>query len=101
MGWGIVLTSLATIVGGVTIYVLGQLVSRFVIDPYHEYRRFTGEIAQALVYYDNVTALSGLEIRNEASKLFKQQGGLLRVRVMAVPWHKLLFGSIGFPTGKL
>ena len=85
-----VLTSVATIVGGVLIYVMGKLASRFFIDPYHEYRTLLGEIAQALVYYDTVTALSALEIRNEAAKSFKQYGRVLGVRVGAIPGREFL-----------
>jgi len=50
----ILLTSAATIIGGVFVYTAGQVITRFFIDPYHEYRKVVGEIADALIYHANV-----------------------------------------------
>jgi hypothetical protein len=83
MGWEItkiVLTASVTILGGVFIYVLGQIATRFFIEPYHEYRKLVGEIADALVYYANVSSSSNVDIKEKASDKFRQQRSLLRVR---------------------
>jgi hypothetical protein len=86
----IVLTSALTIFGGVMIYVAGQILTRFFIDPYHEYRKIVGEIADALVFYANVYTNPGVgtqERMDEASNTLRQKGSLLRVRSLAIPWY--------------
>jgi hypothetical protein len=40
----IFLTSALTIIGGITIYVAGQIIARFFIDPLHESGSKAGEI---------------------------------------------------------
>jgi hypothetical protein len=70
------------------VYVFGQIVTRFFIDPYHEYRKTVGDIADTLVYYANVYMNPGSgdrERMEEASKTFRQKASLLRVRAYAIP----------------
>ena len=50
----IFLTSGLTITGGVLIFVLGQMILKFVIEPIHEFNKLKGEIAYSLVFYANV-----------------------------------------------
>lgn len=87
------LTFVGTIFGGVLIYVAGQISLRFFIDPYHEYRKIVGEIADALVYYGNVSGASREERWQEASTIFRQKASLLRVRAYAIPCREW-FGKI-------
>jgi hypothetical protein len=49
--WKIVLTSALTVVGGVLVFVFGQLVQRFIIEPQNEQVKLIGEIAYTLAYY--------------------------------------------------
>ena len=81
----IILTFVTTVGGGVLVFVGGQIIVRFFIDPYHEYRKLVGEIADALVYYANVTGSSREERQHEASNVFRQKASLLRVRAYAIP----------------
>jgi hypothetical protein len=84
----ILLTSGLTIFGGFVVYVFGQIATRFLIDPYHEYRKTVGEIADTLVYYANVYMNPGSSDRermDEASKILRQKASLLRVRAYAIP----------------
>jgi hypothetical protein len=86
----ILLTSAVTIFGGVVVYVCGQVTTRFFIDPYHEYLKTVGEIADTLVYYANVYMNPGSgdrERMDEASKILRQKASLLRVRAYAIPCH--------------
>ncbi len=50
----IILTSSLTIFGGVIVLVIGQFVSKFVIDSMYEQSKLIGEIANSLIYYANV-----------------------------------------------
>ncbi len=67
----IVLTSVFTILGGVFVYVAGQLLTRFFIDPYHEYRKCVGEIADALIFYANIYSNPGLSTRERMDETSK------------------------------
>jgi len=75
-------------VGGVVIYVLGQITTRFLIDPYQEYRKTVGEIAYALVFYANVYQSPGrtrAEMMDEASRLLRRLASSLRVHAFSIP----------------
>jgi hypothetical protein len=47
----IVLTSSLTVLGGVMVFSLGQLIQKFLIDPVHEQAKVIGEISFGLTYY--------------------------------------------------
>jgi hypothetical protein len=47
----IFLTSGLTIVGGVLVFVLGQVIQKFLLEPVHEQSKAIGEIYFGLVYY--------------------------------------------------
>ena len=86
----IFLTSAFTIIGGITIYVAGQIITRFFIDPYHEYQKTVGEIADALVYYADVYSNPGSgdkQRMDDAARIFREKGSLLRVRAYAIPQY--------------
>jgi len=44
---------------GVAIFVLGQVLLRFLVEPIQEQRRIIGEIASALVYLANIQDSTG------------------------------------------
>jgi hypothetical protein len=52
----IILTSIGTIIGGLIILAVGQIIIKFFIDPYQEYRKLLGEIVDVLTFYANVNA---------------------------------------------
>src|SRR6266852_5498581 len=47
----IVLTSSLTVLGGVVVFSLTQLIQRFVLDPVNKQAEVIGRIAYCLVYY--------------------------------------------------
>jgi hypothetical protein len=83
----IFLTSGLTIIGGVLIYVFGQIVIRFFVDPYQHYRQIVAEIADALVYYGNISGGSNRQRQDEASNAFRQKASLLRVKAYGIPYY--------------
>jgi hypothetical protein len=86
--WEILLTSALTVITGTLVYSLGQLISKFVIDPIHKQKEAIGDIADALVYYADVYSNPGIgrkEKIEEAHKRFRQLSGLLRARSYLVP----------------
>jgi hypothetical protein len=52
----IVLTSSFTILGGIIVFVVGQVVTKFIIEPLYEQSKLIGEIANSLIYYANAGA---------------------------------------------
>jgi len=52
----IFVTSGLTILGGIIIFVGGQILTKFIIEPFYEQSKLIGEIANSLIYYANVGA---------------------------------------------
>lgn len=44
-------TVATTVISGVSIFILGQIIIRFILDPLMEFRRVQGEIASSLTFY--------------------------------------------------
>lgn len=87
----IVLTSSFTIVGGVIIYIFGQIFSKFFIDPMAEQRKTIGEIADALIYYANIysnPSSNNSERRNTAHLKLRELATLLRSKTHLIPKYK-------------
>jgi len=89
----IFLTSALTIIGGVLVFVIGQIISKFIIDPVHEQKALIGEIADSLIFYANVYTNPGilpLEMMDEASNEFRQQATLLQSKTHLIPLYQIL-----------
>ena len=70
----ILVTSGLTIIGGVSVYTLGQLIERFYITPRHELAKLKGRIAHGLVYYANLYGSPGIAEHkklDEAEEFFR------------------------------
>lgn len=50
----IILTSVLTIIGGMVVFVIGQMIVKFVIEPLNEQSKLIGEIATSLIFFANV-----------------------------------------------
>jgi hypothetical protein len=50
----IILTSLLTVISGVLVLGIGQLLTKFIIEPLHEQKKLMGEIANSLIMYANI-----------------------------------------------
>jgi len=50
----IILTSSLTVLGGIIIFVAGQVVVKFLIEPFQNYTKLIGEIAGSVIFYANV-----------------------------------------------
>jgi hypothetical protein len=93
----IVLTSSFTIVGGVIIFVMGQIISKFLIEPIHEQRKTIGEIADSLIFYANVYGNPGLgpkEKMDEAYQRLRELATLLQSKTHLIPFYSF-FSSCG------
>jgi hypothetical protein len=89
----IILTSSLTIIGGVVIFALGQIISKFIIEPVHEQRKIIGEIADAIDFYANVYCNPGTwpkEKMDEVSQRLRQLATFLRSKSHLVPLYGFL-----------
>jgi hypothetical protein len=57
-------TAALTAVFGVAVFVAGQTVQRFVLEPVQEQRKILGEIAHAVLMYGNVDHVADIRARN-------------------------------------
>jgi hypothetical protein len=82
-----------TVVAGVAVFVFGQAVVKFVIEPWHEYRMLVGHIAHAVILYSTANAnpelVSPVPIE-EARRELRSLSGELWQRTYAIP----LYGPI-------
>ena len=78
-----------TVLSGVSVFVIGQLLVKFAIEPIHDYRKLCGEIADALIFYANVSARytdTGMskEMLDEAQCTYRRLAGQLYARAHVI-----------------
>jgi len=76
-----------TVLSGVSVFVFGQLIVKFAIEPIHEYRKLCGEIADALVFYANVNVrYTGTQkaVLDEAYRTYRRLAGQLFARAHVI-----------------
>ena len=86
----IFLTSGLTIFGGIVVLVLGQIITKFHLEPLHELRMLLGNISDTLVLHANVCTNPGLRPRepmDAASRVLREEASLLRARAHALPCY--------------
>jgi hypothetical protein len=85
----IILTSSLTVLGGVIVFVAGQLIGKFVIEPIHELKKLLGEIHFGLVFYAQAIQTPGGErvAEDEASKALRKMACDLLSKVAAIPFY--------------
>lgn len=88
----IILTSCLTILGGVVIYALGQIISKFIIEPIHEQKRIISEINDILIFYANKFFIYK-ERNTEADEIIDKIRSLstkLRAKTELIPFYGYL-----------
>jgi hypothetical protein len=86
---------LPAVITGVGIYVLGQIIVRFILEPIQEQHKIVGEIAHALVFSGNVGGdfSSQDEKRNTQNEL-RLSAARLRASMFMIPFYGI-FSLIG------
>lgn len=77
-----------TVVAGVLVLVLGQVITRFILDPLQDWRKLRGEISHALHFYANVLVAPGfhtVEQGHEAVTVYRDLASQLWQRSYAIP----------------
>jgi len=100
----IFLTSAVTIVGGLFVYIVGQLLSKSLIEPTHELKKTIGEVRFNLAFYAPIihTPNSRNPRRSqEAYEALMKSSCDLLARVNSIPFYSNLSGfSLGFLPSK-
>jgi len=92
----IVLTSALTVFGGVVIFVIGQVATKFFVDPIHEQSKTISEIIDSLIFFANLytnpdkrNPPSVPKERDEASKTLRRHASQLSSKSNAIVWYRL------------
>lgn len=90
-----VVTAVVTVLIGVSIYSLGQMILKFTIEPIHKQDELRGEIADALIFYANVYSNPGVSPQHtQASVRFRQLASLLLSKTRLIRMYDF-FSRIG------
>ncbi len=95
-------TAMFTIIGGVIIFVFGEIAKNFFIDPLHDQSKLIGEIASSLTFYANMFGNAEFFDKDEVAKAkdkLRQQASLLRASAWTIRWYWLWF-ILGFTPKK-
>jgi len=96
----IILTAGFTILGGVVVYVCGQLASKFIIEPIHEFKKLLGEIRYTILFHkpELYTPIAADKERcDKASEAFRKASSDLVAKADSVPFYdRLASRSRGF-----
>lgn len=69
-------TSVLTIIGGVVVLVVGQMVQKGYVEPFQEMQKTIGEISSALLVYGNrCDHRINEELKQEATRAFRRLSG--------------------------
>lgn len=89
----ILLTSASTIIGGLFLFVIGQLLSKFLIEPIQELKKAIGEVRFNLAYYAPIihTPISRNQERSdEAYAAIMKNSCDLLTKADAIPFYRNL-----------
>lgn len=86
----ILLTAASTILGGVFIFVAGQVVARFFIEPIHDFKNLLGDIRYSLIFFarEIQTPVPGDKERcDKASEALRKHSSDLPSKAAAIPLY--------------
>jgi len=85
----ILLTSSATALGAVCVFVASQLLGKLVIEPVHDLKKLLGEIRYALVFHAQaiLTPVGDRASEDEAAKALRKLSCDLRSKLGAIPFY--------------
>ncbi|KKP67079.1 MAG: hypothetical protein UR68_C0014G0008 [Candidatus Roizmanbacteria bacterium GW2011_GWA2_35_19] len=89
----IFLTSSITIIGGVIIFTMQQIISKFFVETIYRQSEIISDISDALVYYAREYSSPGLlskELQDQAHNKFRQLASLLKARSYMIKWYGFL-----------
>ena len=97
----IIWTALATLIGGIIIYVVGRAVEKFVLEPLQDYRKTLANISDTLIYYANVysnTTVASKEDKEETSKAIRKLASDLSAKSHQIVFYKFFAKTKWIPS---
>lgn len=92
----IVLTSASAVFGGVVVFVIGQVATKFFVEPIHEQSKTISEIIDSLIFFadlysnpDSRDPPSAAKERDEASKTLRRHASQLSSKTSVIIWYRL------------
>jgi hypothetical protein len=92
-GMSEVLTAALTVFAGFVVFVGGQIVQRFLLEPIQEQRRVIGEIAYVLLYHGNVgrfVPFESQQSRDDTAATLRRLAAELRTTRATIPAYRQL-----------
>ncbi len=80
-----------TILAGVSVFVIGQFILKFIIDPILEFKRVIGEIAHSLIEYADVYTSPGIraeDLNNKIMSEFRKLSSKLQAHMHLIPAYR-------------
>lgn len=91
---GQLVTASLTALLAILVYVAGQIIIRFAVDPVYEQKKVIGKIADALIYFSNIYGNPGLfgstNEGGEASNRLRRLSSQLVSKTHPIPFYNLL-----------
>ncbi|MEH2463089.1 hypothetical protein [Nostoc sp.] len=90
-----------TIISGVFVFILGQLVLKLVIEPIQEFRKTLADIAFALIEYANIYSNpghAGNELENKASLKLRKLSSRLNAQMYLIPAYTTISKLFRLPS---
>ncbi len=87
------MTAALTVLAGFAVFVGGQIVQRFVLEPIQEQRKVIGEIAYVLLYHGNVgrfVPFESQQTRDNIASTLRRLAGELRTTRATIPAYRQL-----------
>ena len=94
------ITIFATVISGTLIFVIGQIILKFIIEPIHKQKEIIGGIADALIYYADVfsnpvfkdeSKNSGIgKKREKGHEEFRKFASQIVSKMSLIPYYKAL-----------
>ena len=77
-----------TVITGVSVFIIGQIIQKFILEPVKEYKKIQGKIDNRLKYYSN--KMSGSlpqEITREASNIIRELSCEIESSYKQIPFN--------------
>ena len=89
---GYFLAIAATVFSGVAIFLAGQRLLKFFLEPMQDFYKLKGEIADSLIYYANVYLQPGQrpqQMMQEAHDTLRQNASALLAKTQIIPFYSV------------
>ena len=91
-------TAIATLIGGIIIYVIGRAIEKMILEPLQEYRKTLANISDTLIYYANIysnISVASKEDKEETSKALRKLASDLSAKTHLIVFYKH-FSKLGW-----